>query len=238
MPERKKSLIAHCLPTRWVRQDAYVAIIRTEREYDSVVYDDSNNATINSRNRLDLLFKVAGDGYWDWIIPTGHVYFSANWKKMLGYLPDEVEDTFLSWTKLIHPDDLGVFLIAWSDYMIEKEGNFSIEYRILCKNQQYHWVEAHGIKEINAFGDVERLIGFHRDISNRKINEEKIKQYQDNLEVLIKQRTAELEQANHKLAQLSKQDPLTLLDNRRSFDESIEKQLRIAKRKNYLCAYC
>ena len=234
LDQTKENLIAHCMPIIWENRSACVAIIKTEDEYTSLL--ESSTSTdqhaLHNRKRLDLLFKSAGDGYWEWHIPTANVFFSTHWKEMLGYKADDIEPSFNNWINLIHPDDLGNFLIVWSEYMENTQQQFSIEYRIKCQNGDYRWVEAHGIKDVNETNEIIRLAGFHRDINNRKLNEQKLIDYQENLEQLVAQRTDELEQANLKLAKLASQDPLTLLHNRRSFDEQLNKQIRIAKRQN------
>jgi len=227
-------LIAYCLPTQWEDEQASLAIIKTQREYSNLFKPTKNteNAVQNSINRVDILFESAGDGYWDWYIPTASVYFSKGWKQMLGYSESDIDHSFKSWISLIHPDDLGKFLLIWSDYMDNSEQHFSIEYRVLCKNKNYLWVEAHGVKDLNAEGEIVRLAGFHRDIGERKKNEEKIREYQENLEQLVTQRTLELKHANQKLEELASQDPLTQLHNRRSFDAFLSQQIRSTQRNN------
>lgn len=234
LPETKERLIAHCMPIIWQENSACVAIVKTEEEYTSLLETSigSDHQALHNRKRLDLLFKSAGDGYWEWHIPTASVFFSTHWKEMLGYGATDIDPSFNNWINLIHPDDLGNFLVVWSDYMENSQQPFSIEYRIKCQNGGYCWVEAHGIKDLNEAGEIVRLAGFHRDINERKLNEQKIKEYQENLEQLVKQRTDELELANRKLAELANQDPLTLLQNRRSFDDNLHIQLQAARRNN------
>lgn len=230
--EKNERLIAFCISTPWEGKQANLAIIKTKREYSNLlnpsqIIEDSNQ---KNRNRIDLLFESAGDGYWDWYIPTASVFFSRGWKQMLGYSRGDIEPSFKSWINLIHPDDLGNFLIVWSNYMDNTDNHFSIEYRVLCKNTTYLWVEAHGVKDLNSDGEIVRLAGFHRDISERKKNEVKIREYQENLEQLVTQRTLELKYANQKLEELASQDPLTHLHNRRSFDAFLNQQIRSSQR--------
>ena len=52
----------------------------------------------------------------------------------------------------------------------------------------------------------------------------------DELELRVKERTAELETANEKLRELSEMDPLTRIANRRRFDSAIDKEVRRAHR--------
>ena len=49
---------------------------------------------------------AAGDGVWDWDVPTGRVFFSHRWKAMLGYADDEIGGALDEWKCRVHPDDL------------------------------------------------------------------------------------------------------------------------------------
>lgn len=233
-PERSSKFIAYCMPIQWQGSAACVAIIRRKRDLDILLESSSELDDIaqQHRSRLELLLKSAGDGYWDWHIPTANVYFSLSWKKMLGYELDDLAPSFHSWVNLIHPDDLGQFLLTWTNYMDSSSDRFNIEYRVLCKNMQYIWVEAHGIKELDDKGEIVRLAGFSRNINQRKLREALLKEFQDNLQGLVKQRTLELELANSKLSQIACQDSLTLLHNRRSFDKNLNTQWLASKRYN------
>jgi PAS domain S-box-containing protein len=213
---------------------ASLAILKKKREYANLLKTAQRAEDIHhhNRSRPDLLFESAGDGYWDWYIPTASVFFSDGWKQMLGYTSSEIEPSFKSWINLIHPNDLGSFLIIWSDYMDNSEKYFSIKYRVLYKDGNYLWVEANGLKDLNSENEIVRLAGFHRNISARKKNEAKIRDYQNNLEQLVTQRTQEFKLANQKLELLASQDPLTLLHNRRSFDNNLDLQLRNSRRNN------
>ncbi len=223
--EQRQRLFIHCLPIRWEGHDATVAVARP---LEGAAID----APQGPRDHFDNLLKSAGDGYWDWYIPTGQVYFSHGWLQMLGYSNDDIDPSFNTWINLIHPDDLGQFLIIWTEYMEKGGSSFSIEYRIQTASQEYLWVEAHAIKEINSEGEVIRLTGFHRDINTRKEDEIRLIKYQEDLENLVRRRTEELEMANQKLIKLAHQDPLTQLYNRRSFGETLKKQLLVARRGN------
>lgn len=74
-----------------------------------------------------------------------------------GVINPKIDPSFQSWVNLIHPDDLGNILTVWSDYMDNTSEYFTIEYRVLCKNNGFLWVEAHGVKDLNSYGEIVRL---------------------------------------------------------------------------------
>ena len=121
---------------------------------------------------------------------------------LLGWSPDSwmtVED----WAMRMHPDDREYvvnFCVAQSQAGVDHEA----DYRALTKDNGYVWIRdvVHVVR--NEQGEVEALIGFMFDISERKKTEEKLLALQKELEAL------------------SFKDGLTNIANRRRFDASLE----------------
>jgi len=195
-------------------------------------FSEVNTELDKNQTRLKLLLKSAGEGFWDWHINEGDVFLSQRWKEMLGYENNDIDDTFNDWIHLIHPDDLGSFLLQWSQFMESELDHFNVEYRILCKNGHYTWVEARGVKEVGPDGKAIRLAGSHIDINKRKQIEIELSQHRNDLEEMITARTKELEKANRMLEGLAKLDGLTELANRRCLDETLEQEISRAHRNN------
>jgi len=60
----------------------------------------------DSEKRWQFAIEGAGDGLWDWDVKTGKVFFSKQWKAMLGFGDEEIGDTIDEWEKRVHPDDI------------------------------------------------------------------------------------------------------------------------------------
>jgi PAS domain-containing protein len=54
----------------------------------------------------------AGDGVWDWNAQSNRVFFSKQWKAMLGFAEDQIGDTLDEWDRRVHPADREHTLIA------------------------------------------------------------------------------------------------------------------------------
>lgn len=129
-------------------------------------------------------------------------YIGPQIEALLGWSPDSwmtVED----WAMRMHPDDREYvvnFCVAQSQAGIDHEA----DYRALTKDNGYVWIRdvVHVVR--NEQGEVEALIGFMFDISERKKTEEKLLALQKELEAL------------------SFKDGLTNIANRRRFDASLE----------------
>lgn len=129
-------------------------------------------------------------------------YIGPQIATLLGWPQDSwvsVED----WASRIHPDDrehVVSYCVAQSIAGIDHEA----DYRALTQDRGFVWIRdvVHVVR--NAQGEVESLIGFMFDISERKRIEQ------------------ELVKMQRKLEALSFEDGLTRIANRRRFDERLE----------------
>lgn len=137
-------------------------------------------------------------------------YIGPQIEQLLGWSPASwvtVED----WASRMHPEDR-----AWVvDYCVaqSKSGtDHEADYRALTKDGEYVWIRdvVHVVR--NAQGEVEALIGFMFDITERKNTEQKLIVLQKELE------------------ELSFKDALTGVYNRRMFDSVMEVEWANAKR--------
>jgi len=137
----------------------------------------------------------------DWATMT-FAYIGPQIEALLGWSPESwmtVED----WATRMHPDDreqVVNFCVAQSQAGVDHEA----DYRALTKDNGYVWIRdvVHVVR--NDRGEVEALIGFMFDITDRKKTEEKLIALQKELEAL------------------SFKDGLTNIANRRRFDVSLE----------------
>ena len=134
------------------------------------------HALADAEYRWKYALEGAGDGVWDWNVATGEVFYSPQWCRMLGYAPDEVT-TPAQWRALLHPDDAERVVRALDDYAHGRSPAYAVEYRLLCKNQQWKWVFSRGaaVASPAAHGGA-RIIGTHADIDARKRAEEQLRQ--------------------------------------------------------------
>ena len=131
-------------------------------------------------------------------------YIGPQIEPLLGWTPDSWE-TVQDWADRIHPDDrerVVSFCVAQSQAGVDHEA----DYRALTPAGGYVWIRdvVHVVR--NAAQEVEALVGFMFDISERKRTEEQLLGLQA------------------ELRELSYQDGLTGLANRRRFDAVMERE--------------
>jgi len=122
-----------------------------------------------SEERLELALKASDLGLWDWNIRDSKVYRDSRWKKMLGYEDWEIGEDALNLRRLIHPEDWEFIQEELKAYLQGISPIYQVEFRMLCKNQQWKWIESRGqIFERDAAGKPLRMTGTHKDITERK----------------------------------------------------------------------
>lgn len=184
----------------WVKD--FTIIHRDENEkikqYWGYIYDittliESEEKLREAEARWKFALEGSESGVWDWNIPEGKVYYSKQWKRLLGYDDNDLSDSLEEWEKRVHPDDLDECKQNILKHFSGETEHYQNEHRALCKDGTYKWILDRGkILERNNNGQPIRMIGTHFDITNRKELEKELeekslflKTIQDTLQVGI-----------------------------------------------------
>lgn len=132
-----------------------------------------------SEERWQFAIEGSSDGVWDRNVRTGEVFFSRQWKEMLGFGEDEIGTALDEWSDRIHPDDLPRVMDELNRHLRGETGQYSAEYRMQCKDGSYKYILARG-KVISRTEDGEpiRFVGTHSDVTERKSLEAQLYQAQ------------------------------------------------------------
>lgn len=137
----------------------------------------------------------------DW--PTlRFAYIGPQIADLLGWTPESWK-TVDDWAARMHPEDRDFvvqFCVSQSQAGVDHEA----DYRALTRDGGYVWIRDVVHVQRNAAGEVESLVGFMFDISERKRDEEEIKRLHREMEALLLV------------------DGLTGIANRRLFDQRLE----------------
>ncbi|MBB3188222.1 PAS domain S-box protein [Microbacter margulisiae] len=98
-------------------------------------------------------------------------YFNQPWLDFTGRaLEQEIGD---GWVAGVHPDDLPYCLDVYINAFDNHE-KFSMEYRLLHVSGDYRWIQDNGSPRYNSNGEFIGYIGHCLDITEHKLNEQKI----------------------------------------------------------------
>ena len=128
-----------------------------------------------SNQRWQYALEGSGDGIWDYNVQSGEVYYSDQWKRLLGYDELEIGPGIEPWLEIIHPEDRMAFEINLARHINKDSAQFVCEHRIECADGMYKWFFARAkVITFSPDGKPLRLIGTLSDISSIKSMEKEV----------------------------------------------------------------
>ena len=147
-----------------------VLIDITERKRSEEILHDSLEES--QRRRYEMALRGIDVGFWDWDIEDGSIYFSENWKYMLGCVEREISNNPDEWFGRVHPENISQLRKDIDTYLESPISTYESEHRILHEDRTYRWMLCRGFAMRDAQGKPHRMVGIHKDITETKRIEE------------------------------------------------------------------
>ena len=157
-----------------------------------------------NQQRLARAQHVAKLGNWEWDITQDIFHWSDELYRIMGRSPEEQVMSLQDCMSHIHPEDRGVIQRALDD-AINHQIPFKIDHKVIRADGSELEVEQQAEVIYNDAGVAIRMHGTLQDVSERKSAERRIRQ-------------------------LAYYDLLTGLPNRQSFNDTIQREMNIARR--------
>ena len=115
---------------------------------------------------------IIPDGLWDWNLITNQVFYSKQWKEMLGFADSEIGESSEEWITHIHPEERQKTILLLENHLSGATDSFTSEHRMCCKDGSYKWVLSEGrIVSYDIAGKPVRMAGIQKDITKLKNTE-------------------------------------------------------------------
>ena len=176
--------------------DARIAVINdiTERK-------NTEEETKQLTQQLLKAEEIAHFGFLDWNLMTNEIFLSPEINRIYD-IPNDVLNVADFITKVVHPDDIA-FVNENLGLAVKGIKEYNIDHRIIRPNGKVVWLNAQAELYRDEHGKPIRLLGTILDITDRKLIQEQILRLNEELEVRVQQRTAQLEAANKELEAFS-----------------------------------
>jgi PAS domain S-box-containing protein len=148
-----------------------------------------------SEAQLKETHRLAHIGIWDWTAETDTVTWSEELYDIAGRDPQLPAPSYAEHPNIYTPDSWNR-LKAAVERSLETCESYQLELELVRPDGSTRWVNAFGGVKYDGIGRVIGLHGTVQDITERKVLEMELAVYHQELEELVKARTAELEEVN------------------------------------------
>ena len=135
--------------------------------------DEKEKALALSNERFVLATRGANEGLFDWDLVTGEVFFSDQFRKIMGKRLDNSPIGLKEWTRMVVDPDRRIVREALRRFRRNATINtINIEYRVLVLNGDKRWLHTKVVAVRDAVTHrIIRLVGSTHDITVRKQSE-------------------------------------------------------------------
>ena len=129
-----------------------------------------------AQQRLEVALAAGGMGVWDWNVRTGE----SRWNEQLYALlrlpaPADGVARGERFIAMVHPDDRPRFDAAISRALADR-GEFTDEFRVVHADGEVRWLVGRGKVICDAAGEPERMVGINFDVTERRANEQQLRE--------------------------------------------------------------
>ncbi|MCF2447430.1 PAS domain-containing protein [Dyadobacter sp. CY345] len=123
----------------------------------------------SSNARYEYVNKATRDAIYDWNMATDHIAWGDGFNRLFGYEVNRERYPVNKWASLIHESDVDFVGKSLSAALQNRtQHNWRAEYQFRKADGTYAFVQENGYIIRNPEGDVIRMIGVLRDVSQRK----------------------------------------------------------------------
>jgi len=135
---------------------------------------------------------IANLGSWELDMATGVLHWTDEVFRIFGHPPQTFVATHEAFMAAVHPDDRQQIINALDASIADANTDYAVEHRVIRPDGEIRVVQERAKVYRDESGVPFRMIGSVHDITERKKAERELERYRNHLEVLVRERTAEL----------------------------------------------
>jgi PAS domain S-box-containing protein len=134
-----------------------------------------------ANDRLRLAMEASASAGWDFDVKSGRDVWFGDLQTIFGIASDPYATTKEDFIRYVHPDDRTRVSEAIADARQNRK-LYAAEFRIVKPDGIVRWLAARGKFYYARNGNPERMLGVSLDITERKLAEEKLREYEKAIE--------------------------------------------------------
>jgi two-component system sensor histidine kinase UhpB len=138
-----------------------------------------------SEERLRMALDAARMGIYDWDLRENRILWSRGHEQLWGYESGGYDGTYEAFSRRVHPADLPGLVAEMSRCLVAREP-FQREYRVVWPDGSVHWIMEQGEFRYDSHGQPSRMNGVVRETTARRLAEEQLAQYREQLRALLR----------------------------------------------------
>ena len=167
-------------------------------------YEKARVRVVQSEKNLREAQKIGKVGSWQLDMANNKLHWSEEIYRLLELEVNSIDPTYETFLSYIHPEDLIKVNDAFYNHIHHQE-EYDIVHRLKLKNGTIKYVRERCETQWDKNGNALISIGTASDITQQKLIEIELEEYKINLEHLVDERTIQLEKANTKLSESTKE---------------------------------
>lgn len=118
--------------------------------------------------RFNYAIEASSDGLWDWHIPSGKVYFSRSYLRMLGFQYEELPGNLTAlYDYFLYREDAQMVMNRYQTAIEKGETHVNLQFRMQHQSGKILWVQSKAkFCEPDANGRATRCVGLNTNISD------------------------------------------------------------------------
>ena len=173
----------------WALLARQVVVIQEDKDAEVSHRQRAQEALRESDQRFSMAVAGSNDGFWDRSnLQSDKEWWSSRYFELLGYREGEIESSYSSFLKHLHPDHRTQVEQAVKRHL-EERVPFDLEYRLRTKTGEYRWFRCRALGTWDDAGKPVRLSGSLMDITESKHNQDALRESEERLRTIVENST-------------------------------------------------